>query len=824
MSEMKRQRMIRLSEKLFARIITDNTSSELDRTFTYEIPESYIEKAQTGMRVLIPFGRGNRLLEGIIIEITEDLTEEEKSYKIKQIEYFLEKTPSLTREQLAMVRWIRNEYLCRYIDVIRTMLPAGLSVKVNKFVNVQREIEAEGEIYSYLNKRKRVSMNYLEKKFGKEYLKKSLEFLIENEYAVLDESYEQEVKKSFVKKVYKNYEDAEDVLDLLSARAVRQKEIIEFLEEHGDGIEFSRLTGELKVSSSSIDALADRNFIKIEEEEEYRNPVKREIEKYEKHVLNEEQENAFKKISDSDEKVFLLKGVTGSGKTEVYLQLIEENLKAGKNAIVLVPEISLTPQTLERFIGRFGQRVAVFHSKLSHGERYDEWRKMKRGEVDIVVGTRSAIFAPFKDIGLIIIDEEHEGTYKSEQNPKYDTIKLAEKMTEVYGCKLVLGSATPSIEDYHRAVSGEIELLELKNRVRNIPMPKIDVVDMRDELNRGNKTIFSGMLYHAVKDRLEKNEQIILFLNSRGFAKTVKCRKCGYTVKCDSCDICMTYHEDKNRMICHYCGETKRVPNTCPECGSRYIKHMGIGTQRVEQQVRKFFPEARIARMDADTMSRKGSYEKTLGRMKSGDIDILIGTQMISKGLDFPNITLVGIILADISLNIPGYASPEKTFQLITQVAGRAGRSDKEGEVIVQTYSSGNYAIEAAELSDYKKFYMDEVKIRKAFRYPPFCELIDITVSGTDEQKTYQAAEKLSGLIKKDYSENRLFSQTEISGANNACIYRVKNRFRFKILIKTDEKEKKFIKEIVRKYCIDKKVNFNSDIIVSVDIGPRFIL
>ncbi|MDO5707725.1 MAG: primosomal protein N' [Andreesenia angusta] len=810
--------------KLYAKIITDNTNINLDRPFTYEIPKEFKSIAKKGIRVLVPFGKGNRLIEGLIIGIKESLTEEENMYRIKMIEYFLEKEPSLNEKQLELLEWIREEYICRYIDVIRTMIPRGLNLRINKYIILKQKIDQDKELYSYLNEKKKVSLKYLEKKFGKEIVKREVNYLLDKGNISIEEDYEQKANKKYIKRVYKKFDEIEDALYLLPKRANKQREIIRFLANQEDGLILDEIRKKISINNSSIKALVEKKFIEIREEEIYRDILNRNIKDYKKHSLNYEQREVFDKFIESDQRYFLLKGVTGSGKTEIYLQLIEKNLKEDKNAIVLVPEISLTPQMMDRFIGRFGNKVAVYHSKLSISERYDEWRKMKNGDVNIVIGTRSAIFAPFKDIGIIIIDEEHENTYKSETNPRYDSIELAKKMAEIYDCKLLLGSATPSINDYFMVVNKDMKLLELKNRVSNICMPDVEIVDMREELDSGNTSIFSKKLFKEISNRLKRKEQSILFLNSRGFAKAVKCRKCGYVVECDNCDISMTLHGDKNRLLCHYCGETKRIPRLCPECQSKYIRSMGIGTQRVEIEVKKAFPSARVIRMDTDTMQRKNSYEEALRKIERNEVDILIGTQMISKGLDYPNITLVGIIMADISLNIPDFSSAEKTFQLITQVSGRAGRSDKKGEVIVQTYEPENYAIKASIEADYNRFFYDEIRLRQSYRYPPYCELIDITVSGEDEDKSFRIARNLSNNLKTAYLNDSNSEDINISNANNASIYRVRNRYRFKILIKYDKKNKKRIKEIVRKYCIDDELNKNSDIIISVDVNPRFIL
>ena len=531
--------------------------------------------------------------------------------------------------------------------------------------------------------------------------------------------------------------------------------------------------------------------------------------------LTVEQSMAIKEIEESEENLILLKGVTGSGKTEVYMRIVEKTLEEGKSAIVLVPEIALTPQMIERFKGRFGSNVALFHSKLSDGERFDEWYRVKEGKASLIIGARSAIFLPAKNLGLIIIDEEHENTYKSDQNPKYQTKEVAEYIAKLKGCKVILGSATPTIESYYRAISGEMKLVELNHRVDNKPMPKMMLVDMREELRSGNKSLFSRRLYASMKEKLEKGEQIILFLNRRGFSTFVSCRSCGYVFHCEDCDISMTYHKN-GFLVCHYCGKTKKQPNLCPKCGSKYVKFFGAGTERVEEEVRRYFKNARILRMDVDTTRAKDSHEKIYNAFKAREADILIGTQMVSKGLDFPNVTLVGILAADMSLNLPDYRAAERSFQIITQVAGRAGRGDKEGEVIVQTYTPEHYSLQYAKKYDYENFYEKEFTIRAMMGYPPFGRILLINGSGKNEDELRKQMIYLGEKVKEKAEE---FGGLEVLGPTPCIIYRIKENYRWQIIIK-GEFSSKFSKSI-KDILYDKANNVYNDIRVSMDINPN---
>ncbi len=499
-------------------------------------------------------------------------------------------------------------------------------------------------------------------------------------------------------------------------------------------------------------------------------------------------------------KRFLLHGVTGSGKTEVYLRAIQEVLAKGKEAIVLVPEISLTPQMTSRFKARFGPLVAVMHSALSSGEKYDEWRKIRRGEVKVVVGARSAIFAPFENIGIIILDEEHEGTYKQEDTPRYHAREVAIKRAEYYNCPVILGSATPSLESYARATKGVYTLLTLMKRAKNQALPEVAIVDMRKELKSGNRSMFSVALAEALRKRLEAGEQSILFLNRRGFSSFVLCRDCGTTVECPNCDISLTYHRANERLKCHYCGHEERVPLICPECESEHIRFFGTGTQKVEEEIANLFPEARVIRMDVDTTRRKGSHERLLRQFSEGKADILLGTQMIAKGLDFPNITLVGVLAADTTLHLADFRAAEKTFQLMTQVSGRAGRHELPGEVFIQTYSPEHYAIELAKEHHYEPFYNLEMAARRQYGYPPFYFVTLIQFTHEDVLKVADYASRAATFLQSNLSPD-----TVIIGPTAAAISRVNNRYRYQCLLKYKKEPKltETLQQLIRLYRTD---------------------
>ena len=729
--------------KLYAEVIINSEALEIDRPFTYKVPEEFNNEIKIGQIVKVPFGKGNKTSEGFILNLKND---DNIKFKTKNIAAILVKDPVIDEDDINLIEFLREKTLCKYIDAFRLLIPVG----------IMKGAKA---------KKKRVI-------------------------------------------VLKN----EDLSNIKNPDGY--KKIIEFFKTNSGKYTKSELINEHSISQYKLNKLIENEVLSIEEESVFRYND-RVYNKDSAKTLTIEQENIIREYINSDDKMFLLKGVTGAGKTEVYMKLVERVLLEGKSAIILVPEIALTPQMIERFKGRFGVNVALFHSKLSDGERFDEWFRVKEGKAKVIVGARSAIFLPAKNLGLIIIDEEHENTYKSEQNPKYQTKEVAEYLSELKGCKVILGSATPSIETYYRALTGEMKLLELNSRVDNKAMPPMKVIDMRNELKGGNKSLFSRELFIAIQERLKRKEQIILFLNRRGFSTFVSCRSCGYVFKCNECDISMTYHKN-GLLICHYCGKTKREPRECPKCHSKYVKFFGAGTQRVEEEVKKYFNNAGILRMDVDTTRDKHSYERIYNTFKNGEADILIGTQMVSKGLDFKNVTLVGILAADMSINIPDYRAAERTFQIITQVAGRAGRGDKQGEVLIQTYTPQHYSLQYAVNYDYEGFYEKEFTVRAMMKYPPFGKLLLINGTSKKEDLLKNFMHKITMMI-KPLVENCL--DIEILGPIPCMISKVKENYRWQIVIKGefDSYFSKNIKEIL----YDENKNVYNDIRISMDINPN---
>ncbi len=818
----------------YGKIIIDNRASELDRLFTYIIEDELLDIIEEGMRVIVPFGRGNKVIKGLLVKIEDNF---DGNYKLKKIIDVLDDKPIVSKKLLELGFWMKEKYLSSYLDSLQPILPPGDYKKVNSFVelkfpNPKYSSVEEEKIINYLKDKDIIALDVLKRDLKIPYINKYLNSLEHSGIIQTTIDIKTTITKKKIKWVKLRFKDikTQDLEEKIGKRAHKQLEIANFLYKNGE-MPISHVLEELNTSLSTVRALEDKGIAIIFDKEVHRDPIKKTIPKYNKILLNNQQNKVFNRIIKSlnkeDEKnKFLIHGVTGSGKTEVYLQLVEEMLKRGRDSIILVPEISLTPQTIDRFVGRFGDNVAILHSRLSQGERFDQWRMIKEGKVKIVVGARSAAFAPFKNLGLIVIDEEHESTYKSSQNPKYDTIEVASKRVDLENALLVLGTATPSMETYYKALKGEFVLLELMERVSHKEMPKVQLVDMREELKLGNKSIFSGPLLEEMEIALNNNKQIILFLNRRGFSTFVSCRECGYVVKCDNCDISMTYYRHINKLRCHYCGATENVPNICPVCKSKYIKYFGIGTEQVEELTTKLFPNKNIARMDGDTTTTKGSHENILEDMKNKKIDILIGTQMISKGLDFENVTLVGIIAADTALNLPDYRSPEKTFQLITQVAGRAGRGDYKGKVILQTYDPEHYSIIHAKNQDYKGFYNKEMPLRKEFLYPPFISLINILIYGENRLEVGKLSKKVYNIIGKEiYDIYKEEYRNYIIGPYPAALEKIKNNYRYQIIIKSEEKYLNKLKTLIYRVCINNEYNLNmEDIKLSIDINPTTIL
>lgn len=758
-----------------ARIIVDVATSEINETFDYRIPEKYRDIVEPGVRVIVPFGP--RKITGFVVE----LTSESAFCRLRDIIEVLDVTPVLTEELLQLGRTLAEETVSLYITTYQAMLPQVLKAKYKKNIVRKTNEPLPSELESLFENRNTISFadalaSISSYKMLKRYVERG------------DIAIQYVIKRRETKKYETIFTPAKEAelqafLKTLSKRATKQRQIVQFFLDHPQPIERKQLYDTVQITRNHLNPLLQKGIIVEHKKEVYRNPYAGTYTKTEPLRLTDEQANALKQINrsiDHDEhRTYLLHGVTGSGKTEVYLQAIERVLEKGREAIVLVPEISLTPQMVRRFKGRFGKQVAVLHSALSAGEKYDEWRKIQRKEVRVVVGARSAIFAPFENVGIIIIDEEHETTYKQSESPRYHAKDVAIKRGKYNNCPVVLGSATPTLESYARARKNVYTLLTLTKRANKQKMPTVDVIDMRKELHEGNRTMFSRALMHAIKDRLDKNEQIVLLLNRRGYSTFALCRDCGHVEQCPHCDISMTYHKTERKLKCHYCTHEAAIPTVCPTCNSTSIRFFGTGTERVEESLTKLIPEARVIRMDVDTTRRKGAHEKLLQKFQRKEADILLGTQMIAKGLDFKDVTLVGVLAADSMLHLPDFRSSERTFQLLTQVSGRAGRHALPGEVIIQTYTPEHYSIQYASEYNFEQFFAHEMNIRHRYLYPPYVYLLLLTVSHESEMKAHAATLKIARKLQQIITKN-----SRLLGPAPSPIARVKNRYRFQIMVK----------------------------------------
>lgn len=778
---------------MFADIFIENNFQKIDKLYTYIVKDDVKE----GMRVLVSFGNSYRV--GIILFLYKDYSgEHEKS--LKEVDSVLDDEPIISKDLIELGLWMKNRYLIGYSKAFSPILPPGNLQKIKKKIII--EDYPTGEDLILLNSidlnKYYEDLNIDQKKIVKKLHSKGF---LKYEY---DSLVLVKPKRENFLKISENFSSKflEDISE-------KQRTVFNFIKDKKEVSRIEVMTS-LSISYSPIKTLIKKGIIT-----EFKKEIKREPDENnfssENISLNEEQQRALKSIEKTEKVVTLLHGLTGSGKTEVYLNIASRVIENGGEVIVLVPEIGLTPQMIERFKERFGKNVAIIHSKLSSGERYDEYRKVLNGDVKVVVGVRSAVFVPFKNLKMIIVDESHDSSYEFHDNLKYDTIEVAIHRMKGKG-KVLLGSATPSIESYFYAKKGYYNLCELKNRAKKGAfLPNTKIVDMRDELLMGNISIFSRELRDAIKDKLEKKEQIILFLNRRGFSNFISCRSCGEVIKCDNCDISMTYHKSKNRLICHYCGSTKEVPKVCPNCGSKFIKQFGIGTQKVEEEVNKLFPEARVVRMDRDTTTKKDSFKNFYDIVKNREADIIIGTQMVSKGFDFENVTLVGIVAADLSLYISDYKAKEKTFQLVTQVAGRAGRSSKKGEVIIQTYSPDSEIIKYSANGDYKDFYEYEISERKLFLYPPYMKLIEFEFSSYEEKLTYIWAERFLKQMKSD------IKNIDLMVTNFIKLPKIKKINRTKFSVKVKPKDMNLLIEVLKRVIINSKINDDSKIFLNIE-------
>lgn len=811
---------------VYAEVAVDSMVSTMENcVFDYAVPDKFLERVKRGIKVIVPFGRG-RFVEGYVINVKKhsDVPLE----KIKPVYDVPDEHVFLNDKQICLGEWMSKEYMCSMADILKCIVPSGVSARAEKMVILNETATPSDELEIKIKRTIKDSGGQM----ALSGLKKAFSYDISKALSKMQKkgavSYKTSIKSGASSKIIKKYvlsvepRQVEGVVQTMKgSRLEGQVKVLRLLADTGLCLTEKELVENYGCSSSSLKSLFKKGLLDLVEEKVnrayYGNKV---FQRTHKPQLTVEQSKVIDQIIKGYEvgiKNFLLFGVTGSGKTEVYMNIIEHMIKMGKQAIMLVPEIALTPQTIERFKGRFN-RTAVIHSKLSTGERYDEWRRIENNEVDVVIGARSAVFAPLPKLGAIIIDEEHEGSYKSDKTPKYHTREVAAKRCEIENGILVLGSATPAIETYHHALQGKYTICSIKNRVDDRKLPEFKLVDMRDEIKKGNKTMFSRALYTGIREALDKKQQIILFLNRRGFSTFVSCRECGFVMKCLRCDVSLTYHNDTNHLNCHYCGYTISSPKICPKCGSEYIKYFGVGTQKVESEIKRYFPEARVLRMDVDTTSKRGSHDIIYNSFKNREADILVGTQMVSKGLDFPGVTLVGIIAADQSLNLPDYRSGERTFQLITQVSGRAGRGDEEGKVVVQTYSPEHYSIKSALSYDYEGFFQNEIQIRKSFLYPPFSDLISIVSSSKDEKETIESIQKITESIKTSTSSS---SNIFLLGPSPAPLSKINSYYRWQLVIKgqLDDSIKYIVKNIVNNEAL-----YNNNIRVSMDVNPVSLL
>ncbi len=776
---------------MYAQVIIDANHAEVDRVFDYRVPAQWEEEVCVGLRVMVPFGQRNTKREGYVIALTE--TTEVPEGKIKGIVEILDEgRPILTPSILELAKWMKKEYFCTLNQCLQAVMPAGIRTKSVWYAELTGQTaelsEKEQQMIDVLEEQGgAVPLRELEQIFGNrtEY---TLRCLQEKKIVRLHQKTTRSTYKK--EKRYVSLTENEELLIAAKEKAEKDKRLAGQLRvlsaiSQGESLSVEELKEKAAVTDSPIHTLLQKGILVEQRRQEKRDVFHMEdFTPTQPFYPTSEQAQALTLLQEEEQKAqkrpVLLHGVTGSGKTEIYMQLIEHVIMAGKQAIVLVPEISLTPQIMERFISRFGKRVSVTHSRLSLGERLDQWRKARDGEISIIIGPRSALFMPFSYLGVIVMDECHESSYISDVTPKYHTREVARKLSELTGALLVMGSATPDIDSYHRAVTGEFLLLQLKERTKGSTLPEVFVTDMRKELEDGNRSAFGLPLQQAIRENLEKGQQTMLFLNRRGYSTFVSCRKCGEALTCPSCNVSYTYHASDKALVCHYCGKEVPVPKTCPSCGSHYIRYFGTGTQKIEEETRRLFPEASVLRMDADTTTGKNGHARILELFGKGKADILIGTQMIAKGHDFPNVTLVGILAADLSLNLGTYQAAETCFQLITQAAGRAGRGELAGRVFIQTYQPENHAIRMAAAQDYEGFYQEEILLRQAMEYPPFSHIFSVLITGEMEQEVILAAQRL-GAYMNHYAER---AGCTVVGPAPAPLPKFRGEFRWQIFAK----------------------------------------
>ena len=804
-----------------AGIVLEKTTYSFDKPYDYAVPSALAEKCQPGCRVVVPFGKGNTERQGLVLYVDNA----ENTENLKSVIRVVDACPVLNDEMLKLCEWLHQTLFCTYFDAVNTLLPTGISLKMVEKLNANADFEQTGvltadeyNIYVYLKRSgDGVQLNSLLKEFN---LSDTaiIESLIAKGAAFKSSDAIRKMKDATLKSV----RSLVSIDDLSGFKLTpRQKDVAVTIIESGSAAvkEVQYFTG---ASLSVIDALVNKGVAEYFEKEVYRLPrISRGEVNSREIVLTDEQQLAFNTLSDlmSGGGNALLYGVTGSGKTQVFLKLVDKAVREKQGVIIMVPEISLTPQTISIFNNRYGEKIAVFHSAMSLGQRMDEWKRIKEGKALIAIGTRSAIFAPFKNIGLIIMDEEQEHTYKSEQSPRYHARDIARFRSAYHKALFLMASATPSVETFSAAKSGKYTVCTLKNRYGNAVLPEVEVVDMRTELLEGNSGAISRTLYNSISTALQNGNQAIVLLNRRGHNTYISCPACGYVASCPNCSVSMTYHSANKRLMCHYCGYSVPIPAKCPECDDTHLKFSGMGTQKVQEELEILFPTARVLRLDADSTASRDAYSQYLTAFSNGDYDIMLGTQMVAKGLDFPRVTVVGVLGADNSMNSEDYRSVERTFSLLTQVIGRAGRGDKPGTAVIQTQNPDNNIIALAQRQDYDAFYNDEILLRKALIYPPYCDIISICVQSASndiaKDTIFEIFENIKRLTSEEFTDVKLI----ILGPSAAAIPKINNKYRFRILIKT--KNNKRMRAMLNTAVSIKK---QRDTSVVIDINPEAII
>lgn len=812
-----------------AKIAVENTAYSFDMLYSYTVPQSLIDELKVGCRVIVPFGNGkNNKRQGMVFSISnpEDIP------RLKQVKAVLDKAPLLNNEALLIAQRLHDKHFCTYYDGVRVQLPSGVDLKIKtKYISLSSMSEEADE----LSEKEREIYDYLEEKCEYEDRDGLISlFSLDKNGAILDEM----VEKGFLARNYdasRKIGDAtsrmvrlllrqKDIEDDFRALTAKQQSVIDLLYDIGGASvkEVCYFTG---VTEAVVKNLATKGIVEIYNVETYRRPkVMLDAKKLESEIsLTDEQQTAFENMKEKYENgggCSLLYGVTGSGKTSVYIKLIDEILPSGRGIIVMVPEISLTPSLFATFRRRYGDKVAMFHSGLSVGERYDEWKRVKSGEAQIAIGTRSAVFAPFDNIGLIIMDEEQEHTYKSELNPKFHTRDIARFRSAYNKALLVLASATPSLESFSYALKGRYSLERLNNRYGGAKLPKVTVVDMRKELKSGNKYTISSYLLQELEKNLKDGYQSILLINRRGYNTFASCSECGEVRTCPSCNVSLSYHADNGRLMCHYCGYSEIMNSKCPSCGKETVRFFGKGTQKIEDELKELLPTARVVRMDTDSTMSRYAHEDKLGAFAKGEYDILLGTQMVAKGLDFEKVTLVGVLSADHELNGDDYMSSERAFDLLTQVVGRAGRGDTEGRAVIQTLTPESSVINMAKNQDYIAFYDNEIYIRKMMTYPPFCDICSLVFTGNDDCKAIAAARAFTYGIKLAVKEKYPDQKLIVLGPIAPRISKLGGKYRYRLIIKCHNNDsfRNMISELLQ---IFRKNKENKDIAISIDINPE---